>query len=598
MTKVRTIINERDGGVIHTYYPLKITLQDEGIKKPNQLTSTFTMANIVKEGDLISYIQDVTDVDALRAIYNFQLSALDEGGYDQDPTTDPDETRFSLVTTQKYAGFYALLFDVSDAFQGIKIDSVDSIDISGQFDILVSFTPDRTQFLDGDDEPLIWSFSDSDEGLEIGISGANATESSWRGFVRIVHNNGVFDTITGANELIMRDTGGNSDPILIRVSRGQDNVIRLFINGEEDGTFTTGDSLQPTTVVPMIFGNGRGNNDQYSGLIHQVRVYCGQNLSNSQTTLIRHAKPIPFSMRFRGRIWQIKDNEISTTVYAQSDSFEILSGTLGANDPSSGTPTLHDLTTESYKDILQAAVDDVTLFNTFTVKAKDTFAFDNTGLPFAQTGNIREIGSFADFANILFSLSFTNFFITSRNVLVVETDSGKQTNFVFEQKDNELNPNVATPYNITVSKLNDTNLANDITLISTLAGKIRRFTSQNDIRRAIRKNVEQLDNANDLDNYATRLRFILSDSGVPAPIAKTKFVVKITSLINSIRPNQIVNIINNRKNIDLNEIISQVTYSYPSEHTTINLGEISLDYYNNVEKMIIISDELIDANLS
>jgi len=674
MTKVRTIINERNGGAIHTYYPLKITLNDEGIKKPNQLTSVFTMANIVKEGDLISYIQDVTDVDALRAIYNFQLSVLDEGGYDQDPTTgyvsyikmteqgngyisipaitisgdgtgatgiailsgtsidsilitnagvgytnatvsiptglgvnaeaevivtlDADETRFSQVTTQKYKGFYALLFDVNNNSQGINIDIVDTIDISGQFDILISFTPDRTQFIDGNNEPLVWSFSDINEGLEIGISGENNMESSWRGFVRIVHNSGTFDVITGANQSIMRDTDGNSDPILIRVSRGQDNIIRLFINGEEDGTFATGDSLQPTTTVPMIFGNGRGSNDKYSGLIHQVRVYCGENLSDSQATMIRQAQPIPFSMKFRGRIWQTKDNEVSTTVSAQADSYEILSGTLGAGDPSSESPMTHDLKVTSYKNIIQSAVGDVTLFNTFIVKTKDTFAFDNTGIGFESLGNIREIGSFADFSNILFGFSFTNFFITSRNILIVETDSGKQTNFTFEQKDNELNPDVAAPYNITVSKSNDTNMANDITLISKLAGKIRRFTSQNDIKRAIRKNVEQLDNASDLSDYATRLRFILSDGGAVSPVARTKFIVKITSLINSIRPNQTVNLINNRKNIDLNEVISQVTYSYPSEHTTINLGETSIDYYDNVEKMIITSDELIDVNLS
>jgi len=556
------------------------------------------MANIVKEGDLISYIQDVTDVDALRAIYNFQLSALDEGGYDQDPTTDPDETRFSQVTTQKYTGFYALLFD-NPSGQAINIDTVDAIDISGQFDILISFTPDRTQFIDGNSEPLVWSFSDANEGLEIGISGENATESSWRGFVRIVHG-GAFDVITGANQLIMRDTGGNSDPIFIRVSRGQDNIIRLFINGEEDGTFTTGDSLQPTTVVPMIFGNGRGNNDQYSGLIHQVRVYCGENLSNSQATLIRQAKPIPFSMRFRGRIWQIKDNEVSTTAYAQADSFELLSGTLGATDADPTNIVIHDLTTESYKDILQSAVNNVKDLNVFTVKAKDTFAYNNTisTLPAIQIGNILEVGTFVDFANILFDFSYTRFYVTPRNVLVVEDRDGKQTNFVFEQKDNELNPDVAAPYNITVNKINDTNLGNDLTLISLSGAKdrVRNFASINDIKRAKRKNVEQLDDSFDLDSYSLRLLFLLRNNDTDVP--KNKFIVKITSLINSIRPNQIVNIINNRKNIDLNEIISQVTYSYPSEHTIINVGEVTLDYYNDIENMIITSDELVDTNLT
>lgn len=600
MTKVRVIINERSNSAkIHTYYPINTQVKDEGRRKPNQFVGTFSKSNIVKEGDLVSYVQDMADVEALRAIYNFQLSALDEGGYDQDPSTDPPSSHFTQVTTQKYTGFYALEF-LASTFDGVVVDTVDNIDISGQFDIFVSFTPDRTQENDGGDEPIMWSFYEGGQtlGLEIGISGTNGSDSSWRGFARI-GNGSITQTITGLNETIMNDSSGNADPVLIRVFRGQDNVIRMEVNGEEDVSLSVTQSLQPIGA-DMIFGDGNAQDvsKEYVGLLHQVRVYCGDTLPQSQAQFIRWSKPIPSSMKFRGRIYRTKDNEVSTTVYAQSNSYEILSGTLGGDSGDATDFVTHDLTDETYEFITQTAVNNAILFNTITVKVLDTFAFDNvtSTLPSPQSGDIIEVGSFLDFINILLVMSFTTFHITPRNIMIIETDSGKQTNYIFEQ--NTAGTNVAAPYNITVNEEDDINMANDITLISSQAGKVRRFSSPNDIKRALRKNVEQLSDSGMLDNYATRLRFILSDEGAANPVARSKHIVKITSLLNSIRSNQIVNIINNQKNIDLNEIIMQITYSYPSEHLIINTGEVDLDYYDNIEKTIVKSDELVDSTLS
>ena len=118
--------------------------------------------------------------------------------------------------------------------------------------------------------------------------------------------------------------------------------------------------------------------------------------------------------------------------------------------------------------ILQNAIDNITLLNSFTVKHVANFAFDNTGLTTStQTGNIIEVGSFLDYADYLFKLSFTTFIITSRNVVIVESNiTGKVTNFVFEQKDEELDPDVAAPYVIKENDLNDTNVVNEVILTS------------------------------------------------------------------------------------------------------------------------------------
>lgn len=590
MTKVRCIINERIGGAVHTYYPLNVTFQDEGIKKPNKLTASFTMANKVEEGDIISYIQDVTDVDALRAIYNFQLSTLDEGGYDQDPTTDSTADAFTIVSDQKYAGFYALEFD--GAGQEVNISTVDAIDLSEQFDIILSVSPDAVQTFDGGDEPIMWSFFDGNHGLEIGMSGSNGDPSSWRAFIRYRAGAALTNTLTGANEQLIRTTDLKQDPVIIRISRNQDNLIQMFVNGEEDASVTATGTMQPSGV-DMRFGSNRTGVFDYEGLMHQVRVYCGENLTDSQATLIRQAKPIPFSMRFRGKIWELKDNTVSKLIKAQSNSFELLSGKLD-----SLTPIL--LPGSSYDSILQDAIDTLSLLNSFRVTHIDNFSFNNFGLSFVQTGNIIGIGSFLDFADYLFKMSFTTFQITARNVFIVESSiAGKQTNFVFQQKDEELDPNVAAPYVITENDLNDDNLVNEVILTSSGITSVRKVTNPNDIRRTLRRNIQILDAGEDLQNYAERLHEILSGgTAVINPIPKNKFIIKITSLINSVRTNQDVAIKNLRKNIDTNDIITQIMYSYPSEHTKINTGNIDINYYDEVEKTYTTSDGLLDVNVT
>ena len=90
-----------------------------------------------------------------------QLSCLDEGGYNQDPT-DPAESRFTKVTSGKFKGHYALQFTADS--QGVsvpdpRIANGGKINISGQFDINIFFTPDTTQLQHGTKEPILWSFS-------------------------------------------------------------------------------------------------------------------------------------------------------------------------------------------------------------------------------------------------------------------------------------------------------------------------------------------------------------------------------------------------------------------------------------------------------
>ena len=158
--------------VVHTYFPLNTKIKQQGNKKPDTLNAAFPMENKIDEQYNLSYIQDVVDTEWLQAVYPMQLSCLDEGGYNQDPT-DPADSRFVKVDIDKFKGHYALQFTADS--QGVQVPSAktNKIDISKQFDINIWFTPEATQLQDGSDEPILWSFRSSTVGLDIGIAGTN-----------------------------------------------------------------------------------------------------------------------------------------------------------------------------------------------------------------------------------------------------------------------------------------------------------------------------------------------------------------------------------------------------------------------------------------
>lgn len=589
------MVKESSSSTLHEYVPISAKIKFQGVKKPDTLVAKFPTHAKVREGYEVKYIQDVVDLDYLSAIYPMQLTCLDERGYDQDPSIDPDETRFVNVTTGRFKGYYALDFNATA--QGVNITTHDRIDISKQFDIYIFFTPNKTQFIDGNNEPILWSFYDGSNGLEIGMAGNNGNNNSWRGFMRIGH--GLVDAVTASNETIFNTTSGNDDPVLIRVCRGQDNVIRMYVNGVEDATFTTSANLQPSGV-DMIFGNGRGNNDHYKGYIHQIRVYSGIDLTEQQHNIIRWAKPQPFTMKFAGRVWKLTGSQTSKTANCQSHSLKLVKAKLGEDNSS---PTTTALTT-SFKTLLQDAADEI--FNTsFKVKVKDSFAYvQDKGAPFSTlSGNIINIGSFLDFATILMVFANTTFYTTPRGLIIVESDSGKSTDHVFDQN------STGIKYNIKDSEENDTTLANEVIITGSGGIKIRRFFNPNDLRRTFRKNYLQLDNLNDLDNLATKLRAVLGGTPVLSanPLPKSRHVVTISAPVTHVRFNQVVNV--KRKNgqnaslggsnedLDENESVAQVELAYPSGTTIIQTGEVEIDFFNDVKIETEVRDGLIDTTL-
>lgn len=613
MTLVKIVISEKaDINIKHEYFPISTALKDEGPKKPNSLISVFQISNIVKEGDFIEYIQDMVDVNFLRAIYNFHLSALDDRGYNVNPNTDPPASRFDIVDNGKFLGNYAIDFvNGNDDFItvensniiGINENTTPSeprvnIDLQGQFDISIWFTPDRVQQNDDTDEPILWSYFDSPTGLEIGITGMNGNDASWRGFARI-GNGSTIEIMTGSSQTVFNETSGNNDPVLIRVYRGDDDIIRMDINGVEDTTRTESADLNPTSQDMFFGGGGPAESDKnYNGLIHQIRIYCGETLTIQQADIVRWAKPQAFTKKFSGKIWRVKDNEVSKIAYALANSQGLL--TLKLNSQIAHPLPDNPVDPETLTQILQSVIDKINLDTStrdFTLKIAPDVTFDFVPItpPNTLIGTMYEIGSFLEFINILLVWTQTVFYTTSNNLLIIEPKAGRDSNIIFDQDSQ------TTPYDVTVSESNDNNNINQIILTGRSGITFETGPSVNDLRRTLRKNVLQLDDSGDLSAYGfSQLDESWGTENFPNAnsLPEPRFDIKITSLLNSVRYNQKVNIVNSRKDIDIDTPISQIDTSYPSGNMTIKCNNTDIDYYDSIQLTITSKNELQDNVLS
>jgi hypothetical protein len=561
-----------------------------------------------------------------------QLSCLDEGGYNQDPT-DPAESRFVKVDIDKFKGHYALQFTTArtnnsdfTTGQGVAVltANTNKIDLSGQFDINIWFTPDATQLRhDGggssSGEPILWGFLDSgisgSHGIHIGIKGTNGNNSSWRVFVRY-NKGGGSQVLTGSSELIMNTLTDQSTtrnmPCHIRVKRGSDNLLKAFVNGVEDISQSITGTLQPSNTS-MTFGDAwHQDESEYKGLIHEVKVYCGATLSDVDATRIRTTKAIVQYMKFNGRVVKLTNKVAAKRVLCESNSYNISRAKLGKL--LSQTLEKNSLQSVAFKTIAQEAIDNGIDMTAGTYKIRNLDSFASIPTATALQGDIYEVGSLVEFLNILLLFSKCVMYFTPRKNVIIETNLGHNTGylkdpaaaadaklFTFDQN------STVTPYNITTTEVNDSKIVNEIFLFGrgTISVKTS-FTPTDEIRRTLRRNVRQLDNQIDLTDLGYKMQ---DDLGGFSGKAKDKYVVKSSAPIHHIRFNHNVKI--KRKNgnnsnitgvtdkdLSVNLIVQQVEWNYPSGVTTINIGEYDIDFYDEAIKIGKSSDNLTDVNLN
>ena len=124
MPIVKAIVTDLESSPKTTHlYPYQTKLKLEGDKKPDTLEAIFGMQDDINQNYEIKFLQDIVDTSYLRGAYQMQLSALDESGYNHDPT-DPAESRFVKVSSGRFKGNYAL--DFASNGQGVSVASANT----------------------------------------------------------------------------------------------------------------------------------------------------------------------------------------------------------------------------------------------------------------------------------------------------------------------------------------------------------------------------------------------------------------------------------------------------------------------------------------
>lgn len=268
-------------------------------------TFEFPMQNAIKENDGLLYVQDIVDTRYLTGIWDFHYSIKDESGNALDGTCANEAvTLYDNITLDKFAN--TVYRKVASSGDHISVtDSSNLVDFSGQFDIYCWFSTGDT----GVNTKYILDKEDGVTGIFIRIT------SGTSGTVVCDFNNGAF-TINGTK--IVNDNTWH----LLRLVRNSANDIKLYIDGQQDGSTVNTSTSFKNNAATLTFGTNPNAVPTSSrlllGKLLQIRIYCGGILSDSDASTVFSYMPQPYTMKFGGIVTQIEDGTDSKKVFCKS----------------------------------------------------------------------------------------------------------------------------------------------------------------------------------------------------------------------------------------------------------------------------------------
>ena len=308
MATNKLLVEKKDtSGTVIDRFPVNIIsarVRQDGDRAVDTAEFVIPITEEVNEGDDLKYIQDDVDVDNLVACWNFHGSTRDESGYDNDGddgTHDVDLTaeRYSLNKefvrdVQPVAYFnptqqttpYVTIANKTHLVTG----NPNVLDFSGEFDIFLRFRD--VGYPDNDE--IVFSKRTASTGIEIGYTSNHYPKVE-------ITNSSTTQTITGTTDI-------QGEFPLIRVRRDKDGKIELFVNGVEEGTEIT-QTADLTVSSSGYFGQDYSGNRKLEGNcdIAMVRIYCNGNLSDSDADLLLNNFRVPSIMKFHGNIWKVEE---------------------------------------------------------------------------------------------------------------------------------------------------------------------------------------------------------------------------------------------------------------------------------------------------
>jgi len=465
-----TIDSTRDEQIIAS------TVTRWGTRTVDEGEFKFSINTDIEMNDNLRYIQDIVSVDLLTAIYNFQLTTFDEGGYSHNPATDLPVTRFIApsigVNDMKFQSQYVLEFDAV----GQEYDIADDprFDFSGQFDIYIWCETTLPHFgtfaSDGDRQIIFSKYDAAGNGIEIGaIVRENPVLEDPYVYARVIQST-VVTELEGTPDGSINNLFSSGKPHLIRLYRDENNVIRLELDGrlDTDSIATVTGSLD--NALDITIGSDNAGTLDWDGFIAQLRIYNGSYLTEAEAEVILLNSPQPITMKLAGQVSKVNDNTNPKQVIVRGNGRVLIDTNITA-DILTGTDTNPDRTGNVYDeaevnlDIVEDIINNV----------DSSFVFKNGSSDMsAHIGRFIATGSFLQCVELLL-LEGSQILFTNNKNIIVEDNDGVPTPFKFEQGDSASTPGFV----ITASAEDDSLLVNQLELLGRLNNEYQEqsFTS-------------------------------------------------------------------------------------------------------------------------
>ena len=319
MSKVKLLVEKKNAsGVVTERFPAKILtahIKNDGDRAVDSAEFSIPIVSEVNEGDHIKYIQDDVDTTSLIGLWNFNGSTRDESGYDNDGNdgTHTAVMNKSATSTQMADSEYIKDNRVGANFDGNDIITVPNkthlvtgtpnvLNFSGMFDFFLRFRFDGATH----SEQIVFSKRSATVGIEIGYDANDHV------IVHITSTTGgttSTQTVTGTTDI------EDSMP-LVRVRRNASGLVQLFIDGVAEGTAIT-DTLDLTVTSNGFFGADYLGNKACDNLfLAMIRIYKDNLSDNDAFTLLSHFRHA-FTMKFEGTVWKIEDKIKSKKVHCK-----------------------------------------------------------------------------------------------------------------------------------------------------------------------------------------------------------------------------------------------------------------------------------------
>jgi hypothetical protein len=450
-----------DNGSVSARRDQKITASTVsrfGTRTVDQGYFSFPMGTDIELNSNLKYIQDIVDVSDLSAIYNFQLTVNDESGYDMNPSADLPISRFinpnDTLNGKKFQSQYCLKFTKSSSTDFYEIPDNARLDMTKQFDLYIYCAWSNTLgSYTTDEKAIIFSKYDyTHGGIEVGF--IHKSSGDKRLFVRTLASTGSPVEREGTSQGF-----GNTVPVLIRIKRDENNLVSCYLNGVLEVQFTDTTAYgQSENIRIGSHQHPSSVTEKWAGLLFQMRLYTGVNLSDEESEIIQLSSPQPMTMKLAGKVWKINDNTNPKKVHVRGDGRMLLDTFLNA-DILSGTSTSPVNRT---KNVYDANQDNDLIIQDIISNVNSSFQFKEptSAANSTHVGKFIATGSFVQCVELLL-LESDSLLFTNNKIVTVESTDGITTPYKFEQGNVSSTPG----YVITKSGKDDSLLVNAVELV-------------------------------------------------------------------------------------------------------------------------------------